>query len=382
MEFRLSPQQEMVRDTARKFAREVCEPIAAEIDRSHRFPRETFDKMTECGITAVGFPVAYGGTGLDKLAQVLVTEEIARKCAATAAIFSIHQGTAWTIHLFGTEDQKQKYLRPLLTGGVIGAFSLTEPNAGSDASNVQTVAVEEEDCYVLNGTKCFCSNGGQAGIFVILAMTNPELKTRGISAFIVEKGTPGLSIGKTEDKMGICASDTSELIIKDLRVPKENLLGKLNRGFNHALASIDGSRITVAAAQALGIAEEALDLSVQYVKDRVQFGKPIAVQQGLQWYIADMKTRIEATRSLTYRAAALVDQGEPYATLGAMAKYFASETAVYVTDRAIQLHGGYGFMRDYPLERMYRDAKITEIYEGTSEIQKLVISREVIGKIQ
>jgi alkylation response protein AidB-like acyl-CoA dehydrogenase len=268
----------------------------------------------------------------------------------------------------------------MLTGGVIGAFALTEPNAGSDASNVQTIAVEEEDCYVLNGSKCFCSNGGQAGTFVILALTAPELKTKGITAFIVEKGTPGLEIGKTEEKMGIAASDTSEIIMKDVRVPKENVLGKLNRGFNYALASIDGSRITVAAAQALGIADEALRLSIQYIKERVQFGKPIAAQQGLQWYIAEMRTKIEAARSITYRAASLADQGESYSVMGAMAKLFASETAIFVTHKAIQIHGGYGFMKDYPLERLYRDAKITEIYEGTNEIQKLIISRDAIGR--
>jgi alkylation response protein AidB-like acyl-CoA dehydrogenase len=370
----------MVQETTRQFAEEVCEPIAAEIDKTHRFPRETFEKMTECGITAVGFPEEYGGTGLDKLAQTLVTEEIARKCAATASIFAIHQGTAWTIHLFGSPEQKEKYLRPLLTGGIVGAFALTEPNAGSDASNVQTIAVEEEDCYVLNGAKCFCSNGGQAGIFVILALTAPELKTKGITAFIVERNTPGLEIGKTEDKMGITAADTSEIILKDVRVPNENILGKLNRGCNYALASIDGSRITVAAAQALGIAEEALQISIQYMKERVQFGKPIAAQQGLQWYIAEMKTRIEAARSITYRAASLADQEEPFSIMGAMAKLFASETAIFVTHKAIQIHGGYGFMKDYPLERLYRDAKITEIYEGTNEIQKMIISRDAIGR--
>ncbi|MCF7939996.1 MAG: acyl-CoA dehydrogenase family protein [Spirochaetia bacterium] len=379
MDFRLTPAQEMVQKTVRKFAEEVCEPIAAEIDREHRFPAETFRKLTECGITGLGFPKEYGGSGLDKMAQTIATEELAKKCAATAAIYSIHQGAAWFIHLFGTHEQKDRYLRPLLEGGVVGAFALTEPNAGSDASNVQTVAVEDGDDFVLNGSKCFISGGSVAGIYTILALTEPELKVKGISAFIVEAGTPGLKIGKIEEKMGIRGSDTAELIFENLRVPKENMLGKRGKGFSMALASIDAARITVAAAQGLGIAEGAFDLAVKYAKERTQFGKPIGYQQGIAWYLAEMKTRIEAARWLTYRGAWLVDQNLPVTTEGAIAKLYASETARFVTNLALQIHGGYGYMNDYALERMYRDAKITEIYEGTNEIQKLIISRSVLS---
>lgn len=379
MDFRLTPEQEMIQKTVRKFAEEVCEPIADEIDKNHRFPAETFQKMTDCGITGIGFPKEYGGSGLDKMAQTLATEEIAKKCAATAAVYSIHQGAAWFIHLFGSHEQKEKYLRPLLEGGVVGAFALTEPNAGSDASNLQTVAVEDGDYYVLNGAKCFISGGSVAGIYTILALTEPALGTRGISAFIVEAGTPGLQVGKIEEKMGIRGSDTAELVFTDLRVPKENLLGKLNKGFSMALESIDAARISVAAAQALGIAEGAFEHAVKYSKERTQFGKPISYKQGIQWYLAEMKTRIEAARWLTYRGAWLVDQGLPVTTEGAIAKLYASETARYVTNLALQIHGGYGYMMDYPLERMYRDAKITEIYEGTNEIQKLIISRAVLS---
>lgn len=379
MDFTLTAQQQMVQKTVRKFAQEVCEPIAAEIDKTHRFPAETFRKMTECGITGIGFPKEYGGSGLDKMAQTIATEELAKVCAATAAIFSIHQGAAWFIHLFATHEQKEKYLRPLLEGGVVGAFALTEPNAGSDASALQTTAVLDGDEYVLNGAKCFISGGSVAGIYTILALTEPEKKVKGISAFIVEAGTPGLSVGKIEEKMGIRGSDTAEVILKDVRVPKENMLGKMNRGFSMALESIDAARVTVAAAQGLGIAEGAFEHAVTYAKERKQFGKPIGYQQGIGWYLAEMKTRIEAARWLTYRAAWLIDQKLPVTNEGAMAKLYASETARYVTNLALQIHGGYGYMNDYPLERMYRDAKITEIYEGTNEIQKLILSRSLLS---
>ncbi|GAA0181968.1 acyl-CoA dehydrogenase family protein [Clostridium sediminicola] len=379
MNFQLTPEQEMIRKVARQFAEEVCEPIAEEIDRTHKFPRDTFNKLTKCGLTAVGFPNEFGGAGLDKLAQAIVTEELAKKCATTAAMYSIHQGAAWVIHMYGTKEQKEKYLRPMLEDGVVGAFALTEPNAGSDASNVQTVAVEDGDSYILNGTKCFITGGSQAGIYTVMAMTEPEKKTKGITAFIIEAGTPGFKVGKIEEKMGICGSDTAELIFENVRVSKENILGKLNQGFKYALSSIDGARITVPAAQGLGIAEGAFEHAVRYAKERVQFGRPIAKQQGIQWYLAEMKTRIEAARFLTYQAAWLHDQGKNVSAESAMAKYYASETARFVTNLALQIHGGYGFMKDYPLERMYRDAKITEIYEGTNEIQKLVIARSVLS---
>jgi alkylation response protein AidB-like acyl-CoA dehydrogenase len=381
MNFKLSPEQEMVRMVARRFAEEVCDPIAADLDKTGEFPWDTFRQMTDCGLIALGFPKEYGGTGIDKIAQTIATEEIAKKCMSTASIYSIHQGAAWMIHLFGTTEQKEKYLRPLLTGGVVGAFALTEPNAGSDASNVQTVAVEDGDSYILNGTKCFISGGSKANIYTVLALTDPPAKTRGITAFIVERDMPGFSIGKIEDKMGIRASDTAELVLEDVRVPKVNILGQINKGFRYALTSIDDSRVSVGAGQALGLAEGAFEAAVKYSKERVQFGKPIALQQGIQWYIAEMRTKIEAARWLTYHAAWLVNQKESVTEAGAIAKLFASQVAREVTNLSLQIHGGYGFMKDYPLERMYRDAKILEIYEGTNEVMKMVIGRAVVGNI-
>lgn len=378
MDIKLTKQQKMVKLAAERFAQEVCAPIAAEIDREHRHPKETFDLLYKRGFVALGFPEEYGGTGYDPIAQVILVEEIAKVCAATSSILSIHQSTAMCINNFGTREQKDKYLRDLITGGVMVAFALTEPNAGSDASNIQTTAVEDGDSYVLNGTKCFTSGAGVAGLYVILALTDPVKKVRGITAFLVPANTPGFRVGKIEEKMGICAAQTGELIMENVRVPRENVLGKVNGGFRLALAAIDVSRITVIGAQSLGIAEGALQLAVDYAKKRVQFGMPISEQQGLQWYLAEMATRVEATKWMVYCVAQMMQDGEKYSKNAAMVKLFSSETARFVTERALQIHGGYGFMKDYPIERMYRDAKITEIYEGTNEIQKTVIARSIL----
>ena len=378
MNFNLTSEQKMVKLSAERFAKEVCAPIAAEIDRQHCHPQETVDLLYKYGFFAVGFPKEYGGTGFDPLAQVIVVEEIAKVCAATSSILSIHQATAMGVNNFGTKEQKAKYLPKLIADGMMISFALTEPNAGFDASNIQTTAVEDGDSYVINGTKCFITGAGVSDLVVVLALTEPAKKTRGITGFLVTADMPGFKVGKIEEKMGIRASQTGELIFENVRVPKENILGKLNGGFKLALAGIDIARVTVIGAQALGIAEGALQLAIDYANKRVQFGMPISQQQGIQWYLAEMATRVEATKWLVYNAAQMIQDGEKYSKNAAMVKLFASETARMVTDKALQIHGGYGFMNDYPLERMYRDAKITEIYEGTNEIQKTVIARSIL----
>lgn len=378
MNFKLSEAHSMLRKTAREFAEKEVAPLAAEIDLTGEFPWKTFKKMATCGFTGIGTPIEYGGSGADDIAKVVTVTEIARKCAATAATLSIHSIFPSVILKFGTEEQKQKYLPLCADGGKLSAFALTEPNAGSDAGSVKTTAVLEGDEYVLNGTKCFITGGGQADFLVIFALTDPSKGLKGLSAIIVEKGTAGFSIGKIEEKMGIRASETVELIFDNCRVPKENLVGKEGKGFSIAMTALDGARIGVAA-QALGIAEEALDEAVKYMKERVQFGKPLTAMQGLNWYIAEMSTKVEAAKWLVYNAAFLKQTGQPFSKEAAMAKLFASETAMFVTNLSLQIHGGYGYMKDYPLERMLRDAKITEIYEGTSEIHKVVISRAVLG---
>lgn len=378
MNFELSPEQLMIRKIARQLAQEVCEPLAADIDKNHAFPWEAFNKLTECGLMGVGFDPKYGGSGVDRLAQVLINAELAKVCGTTSSVFSIHQGSIYVIEKHGTEEQKEKYIRPMVAGGVVGAFALTEANAGSDAAGVQTVAVEDGDDYILNGTKCFITGGASAQIHTIFAMTAPEKKTGGITAFIVEKGTPGFTVGKIEDKMGITGSEAAELIFEDVRVPKANIIGKLNKGFEYAMEAIDINRVTVAASQALGIAEGAYEHAVKYAKERKQFGKPIGKQQGIGWYLAEMKARIEAARWLVYHAACMLNENKPCTMESCLAKLVASETAGFVTNKALQIHGGYGYMKDYPIERMFRDAKITEIYEGTNEIQKLVIARNIL----
>ncbi|MCC0713679.1 acryloyl-CoA reductase [Clostridioides sp. ES-S-0077-01] len=380
MDFRLTEAQLMLQRVAKEFAENEIAPIAAEIDRTGIFPRELFSKMAKIGFNGIGTPVEYGGSGGADIEKVIVVNEVAKKCASSAAILSIHTIYAQAILKFGTEEQKKKYLPIMAEGGCVGAFALTEPNAGSDAARAATTAIidEETDEYVLNGTKCFISGGGQAESLIIFALTNPSKGIKGMSAIIVDKGTPGFSIGKIEEKMGIHGSETVELIFDNCRVPKSNLLGKEGKGFNIAMTCLDGARIGVGA-QAVGIAEGALEESIKYSKERVQFGKPISALQGIQWYIADMATMVESAKLLVYYAADLKARGEKHTKEAAMAKYNASRTAREVTNLALQIHGGYGYMKDYPLERMYRDAKITEIYEGTSEIHKVVISREVLG---
>ena len=380
MNFQLTKEQELVRKMVRGFADAEVEPIAAAIDQEQRFPRETVEKMARYGLLGVPFPREYGGAGGDDLSYAITVEELSRRCASTGVICSAHTSLCvWPIFNWGSEEQKRKYLPGLASGRTLGAFGLTEPNAGSDAAGQQTRAEDKGDHWLLNGTKIFITNGGYAGVFVIMAMTDKSKGTRGISSFIVEKGFEGFSIGKTEEKMGICASSTTELVFKDCKVPKENILGKPGDGFKVAMSTLDGGRIGIAA-QALGIAQGAFDLTVEYMRSRAQFGKKLSQQQALQFEMADMKTRIEAARLLIYRAADLKTKHLPYGPAAAMAKLFAAETAMHVTTKAVQLHGGYGYTKDYPVERMMRDAKITEIYEGTSEIQKLVISADIFRK--
>lgn len=378
MNFKLSKEQEMVRAVVKEFTENEVKPIAAEIDVTERFPIENVEKMGKYHILGIPFPVEYGGAGGDEISYAIAVEELSKACATTGVICSAHTSLgSWPIYKFGNEEQKQKYLVPLAKGEHIGAFGLTEPNAGTDAAGQQTTAILDGDDYVLNGSKIFITNGGQADTYIILAMTDKSKGTRGISAFIVEKDYPGFSIGKIEEKMGIRASATTELIFQNCRVPKENLLGKEGEGFKIAMATLDGGRIGIAA-QALGIAGGALDETVKYLKERQQFGRPIAKFQGLQWMVADMATEIDAARLLVYRAAFNKANNLPYSKEAAMAKLFAAETAMSVTTKCVQLFGGYGYTKDYPMERMMRDAKITEIYEGTSQVQQMVIAAAVL----
>ncbi len=378
MDFKLSKEQEMIRTVMREFAENEVKPIAAEIDESGRFPRETVEKMARYHMMGIPFPVEYGGAGGDDIAYAIAVEELSKVCATTGVILSAHTSLAcWPIYEYGTEEQKQKYLIPLAKGEKLGAFGLTEPNAGTDAAGQQTVAVLDGDNYILNGTKLFITNGGEADIYIIFAMTDKSKGSRGISAFIVEKDYPGFSIGKIEDKMGIRGSSTAELIFRDCVVPKENLLGKEGEGFKIAMKTLDGGRIGIAA-QALGIAEGALEESIKYIKERQQFGRPLSKFQGLQWMVADMATAIEAAKLLVYRAAYNKSNGLPYNKEAAMAKLYAANVAMDVTTKAVQLHGGYGYTKDYPVERMMRDAKITEIYEGTSQVQQMVIAANLL----
>lgn len=380
MEFKLTPDHEAIIADVRAFAKKEIAPFAAEIDAESKFPAEIIKKMAELGYMGINIPEEYGGAGLDDVYKVLVVREIAKCCASTAEILAVQSLVNDILVTKGTKEQKEKYL-PMVAEGKIGAFALTEAGAGSDAGAARTKAVSDGDNYIINGSKCFISNmGPEEGDYVILiALTDPSAGVKGMSAIIVDRGTPGFSIGKVEDKMGIRGAAVSELVFEDCVVPKTNLIGKEGEGFKIAMSALDGGRIGIAA-QALGIAEAAIDASVEYSKQRSQFGKPISALQGIQWYLADMATRTEAAKLLILQAADMRSSGENVTKEAAMAKYFASENAVYVTDRAVQIHGGYGYMKDYPIERMYRDARITPLYEGTSEVQKMVISRAVIGK--
>lgn len=380
MNFKLTPDHEAIIADVKAFAKKEIAPLAAEIDSESKFPAEIIKKMAELGYMGINIPEEYGGSGLDDVYKVLVVREIAKYCASTAEILAVQSLVNDIIIRKGTEEQKKKYL-PMVNEGKLGAFALTEAGAGSDAGAVRTKAISDGDNYIINGSKCFISNmGPDEGDFVILiALTDPSAGMKGMSAIIVDRGTPGFSIGKVEDKMGIRGAAVSELIFEDCVVPKTNLVGKEGEGFKIAMSALDGGRIGIAA-QALGIAEAAIEASVEYSKQRNQFGKPVSALQGIQWYLADMATRTEAAKLLILQAADMRSRGENVTKEAAMAKYYASENAVYVTDRAVQIHGGYGYMKDYPIERMYRDARITPLYEGTSEVQKMVISRAVIGK--
>ncbi len=378
MNFDLSEKQALMRKLFREFAEKEVKPLAAEIDEEERFPIENVKKMAEIGMMGIPFESKYGGSDGDNLSYILAVEELSKVCATTGVILSAHTSLCCNpIYTYGTEEQKMKYLVPLAKGEKLGAFGLTEPNAGSDAAMQQTTAIKEGDYYKINGSKIFITNGGYADIYIIFAMTDKQKGTRGISAFIVEKGMEGFSIGKIEKKLGIHGSSTAELIFKDLYVPKENLLGQEGKGFGIAMSTLDGGRIGIAA-QAVGIAQGALNETIKYTKERKQFGRPISAFQNTQFVIADLQTKIDAARLLVYRAAYLKDTNQNYTSEAAMAKLFAAEVAMETTTKAVQLHGGYGYTRDYPVERMFRDAKITEIYEGTSEIQRLVISNKLL----
>ena len=378
MDFTLSKKHEMARQLFKEFAENEVKPLAQEVDETEHFPEETVAKMQKLGFMGIPVPKEYGGQGCDPLTYIMCVEELSKVCGTTGVIVSAHTSLcADPILTYGTEEQKQKYLVPLAKGEKLGAFGLTEPGAGTDAQGVQTKAVLDGDEWVLNGSKCFITNGKEADIYIIIAVTGiiekRGRKVKEISAFIVEKDTPGFTFGTKEKKMGIRGSSTYELIFEDCRIPKENLLGAQGKGFGIAMHTLDGGRIGIAA-QALGIAQGAIDEAVAYVKQRKQFGRPIAKFQNTQFQLADMQTKTDAARWLVYSAATAKQEGRPYTQLAAEAKLFAAETAMEVTTKAIQLLGGYGYTRDLPVERMFRDAKITEIYEGTSEVQRMVIS--------
>ena len=378
MDFRNDEMHEELLAVYKDFAENAVAPLAAELDEQERFPEELIPTMAEMGLMGIPFPEEYGGTGMDELSYAQCIEEISKKCASTGVTLSGHTSLCcWPIYHWGTEEQKKKYLPDLCSGKKLGAFGLTEAGAGTDAAGQKTVAEDKGDYYLVNGSKMFITNAAYADVFIVMAMTDKSQGTKGISAFIMEKGMPGFSIGKKEHKMGIRGSNTCELIFEDVKVPKENLLGPLGKGFAVAMTTLDGGRIGIAA-QALGIAEGALDVTIEYVKQRVQFGKPIAAFQNTQFELAKMKANTDAAKLMVYRAANAVDNGEPYTQLAAEAKYFAATNASDVTRRCLQLYGGYGYTREYPIERMMRDAKITEIYEGTSEVQMMVIGGALV----
>ncbi len=382
MDFTLRKEHEMARSLFREFAEKEVKPLAQEVDETEEFPRETARKMAKNGFLGIPVPKEYGGQGCDPLTYVMCVEELSKVCGTTGVIVSAHTSLCCDpIQTFGTEEQKQKYLVPLAKGEKLGAFGLTEPGAGTDAQGQQTKAVADGDDYIINGSKIFITNGKEADVYVIFAVTG-TIEKRGrkikeITSFIVEKGTPGFTFGTKEKKMGIRGSSTYELIFTDCRVPKENMLGKLGQGFKIAMQTLDGGRIGIAA-QALGIAEGALERTIAYTKERKQFGKPIAALQNTQFQLADMATKVQAAQLLVYKAAMAKATQKEYGFEAAQAKLYAAEVAMEVTTKAVQLHGGYGYTREYDVERMMRDAKITEIYEGTSEVQRMVISAALL----
>ena len=381
MDFRLTKEQAMMQKLCREFAVNEIEPIAAETDATEQYPWDLVHKLQKYGLLGIQFPKELGGSGGDTICYTIAIEEASRFCGTTGCILSSHATLcAWPIFKYGTPEQKEKWLRPLISGQKMGAFGLTEPNAGTDSAAQQTIAEKQEDgSYIINGSKVFITGAGCAETYIVFAMTDKKLGNKGISAFIMDINDPGFTIGKIEHKMGIRGSQTGELIFENVHLPADRLLGKENGGFKIAMTTLDGGRIGIAS-QALGIAQGALDQAIAYMKERVQFRKPLSAFQGLQWMVADMETSIEAARLLVRRAAFNKDHGLPYTKEAAMAKLFAAETAMDVTTKCVQIFGGYGYTREYPVERMMRDAKITEIYEGTSEIQRVVISGNILGK--
>jgi len=378
----LSEEQRMVQKTAKEFTNNEIKPVASINDKEHRFPEEIINKLGELGFMGMSVPEQYGGSGLDYLSYILALEEICKGCASTGTIMSVNNSLVCApIKTFGTDDQKKSILKELASGKKLGCFMLSEPEAGSDVASMKTTATLKGDYYLLNGTKSWITNGAEADFAVVFALTDTSLKHKGVSAFIVNMKTPGLKIGKLEDKLGIRATSTAQVFFEDCKVPANNLLGKEGEGFKIALHTLDGGRIGIGA-QAVGLAQAALEESVRYAKERKAFGKTISDFQGLQFMIADMATRVEASRLLVWQAAVMKDSNVKYSKQSAMAKLYAAETAMWVTTKAIQIHGGYGYTTDYPVERFFRDAKITEIYEGTSEIQRIVIARETLKEIE
>ena len=379
MRFDLTDEQAAIQAMAREFAESEIRPIAMEIDRDARFPHETVKRMGELGLMGIAVPERWGGSGSDMVAYVVALEEIARVCASHAVVMSVDNSLyGYPVLAFGTDAQRERFLKPVAAGYAHGCFALTEPQAGSDARNQATLAHRDGQDYVITGRKMFITNGREATFALVFAQTDVAAARKGITAFVVEKGTPGFTVSKTEDKLGIRASDTAELVFDECRVPAAHRIGEEGQGFKIALATLDGGRIGIAA-QAVGIAAGAYARSVSYARERKAFGVPIGQHQMVQWMLADMATTIDGARLLTHKAAALKDAGRPYTQAAAMAKLFAAEMAMKVTTDAVQVHGGYGFLKDYEVERAFRDAKITAIYEGTSQIQKLVIAREVLG---
>ena len=378
MELELTEAQRGARDTARRFARERLERVGVEIDRTHQFPTAAVAELGALGMLGVFIPEEYGGASLDNVSYMLVVEELSVECASTGVIVSAHSSLgSWPILGTGTEEQKRRFLPKMATGEWLGCFALTEPQAGSDAAGQKTRAVRDGDSYIINGTKNFITNGPEAGIAIVFAMTDTAKGNHGISAFIVETSTPGFAVTRIEDKMGINGSHSAQLAFSDLRVPRENLLTNEGEGFKVAMKTLDGGRIGIAA-QAIGIARASLEASLKYSQERQAFGRPIASNQAIQWKLADMAVEIDAARLLALQAASLKDAGKPYTKQSAMAKLFAAETAMKAATEAVQIHGGYGYTKEFKVERYFRDAKITEIYEGTSEIQRLVISSQVL----
>jgi len=378
MDFELSAEQKMIQETARRFCRKELAPYAGEIDAKEQFPREAWNKLSELGFAGITIPETYGGLGMDYTSVVVVVEEIAKGCLATAGTYSVHLTTQYLISTFGSTDQKEKYLPSMAKGEDIGALCLTEPNAGSDISHMTSAAVKERDDYLINGTKLFITTGGEAGLYILYAKTDKTKKHKGISAFIAEKNHPGLSYGKKEKKMGYGGSPTREVIFSDCRLPLANLLGDEGQGFSMVMAGLDHGRITIGTI-AVGIAQAALDAALVYSQVREQFGTPISQFQGIQWKLADMAIGIEAARLLVFQAAFLASQKKPFTKAASMAKCFASDVGMQVTTEAVQIFGGYGYTKDYPVERHMRDAKILQIVEGTNEIQRNIIARQLFN---